>query len=148
MQALTNTEADMRAIHSVLNNYAFAIDTRDWPTFRGLFDKDSVAVYHGLGEFHGPDDILALVNGVISQCGPTQHLIGTVDIDLQDTTASVRSYLQAIHIGLGSHEGQRYTVWGEYHDRLEKRGERWVFTRRELHTLHSEGDIGIVVDED
>lgn len=142
----SDTAAEIRAVHSALNHYAFAIDTRDWPALKRLFDDDSVAVYHGLGDFHGPDAIVGLVSRVITQCGATQHLTGSVEIDVDGDRATARSYLQAIHIGIGPNEGKRYTVWGEYRDVLEKREARWVFTRRELFTLHSEGDIGIDLD--
>ena len=143
MQNNSDTAAQVRAVHATLNHYAFAIDTREWEALKQLFDDDSVAVFHGLGEFHGADAIADFISRVITQCGATQHLIGTVDIDINDGKATARSYLQAIHVGAGTHEGSRYTVWGEYRDTLEKRDERWIFTRRELHTLHSEGDIGI-----
>jgi len=145
MQNPSDAATDVRGIHSTLNQYAYAIDTRDWPALKQLFDENSVTLYHGLGEFHGPDAVVDFVRRVIVQCGATQHLIGTVDVDGAKGTA--RSYLQAIHIGIGAHEGQRYTVWGEYRDTLEKRGDRWVFLRRELHTLHSEGDIGLALED-
>ncbi|MFN2328388.1 MAG: nuclear transport factor 2 family protein [Chromatocurvus sp.] len=147
MENQSDAATDVRAIHSTLNQYAFAIDTRDWPKLKQLFDENSVTVYHGLGEFLGPDAAADFVRRVITQCGVTQHLIGTVDIEVDGAKGTARSYLQAIHIGIGENEGKRYTVWGEYRDTLEKRGERWVFLRRELHTLHSEGDIGITLED-
>lgn len=146
MQKTSDSAAAVHAVHSTLNAYAYAIDTRDWDGLSRLFGDDSMAIYHGLGEFRGAEAIVGLVRSVITQCGATQHLTGTVDIDVTDDTATARSYLQAIHVGMGDNEGQRYTVWGEYHDALEKRGDGWIFTRRELRTQHSEGDIGIVLD--
>lgn len=147
MQNETDTAAEIRAVHSTLNHYAFTIDTREWAALKQLFARDSVAVFHGLGEFHGPDAIADFISRVITQCGATQHLTGTVDINIDGGKATARSYLQAIHVGMGAHEGSRYTVWGEYRDTLEKRDEGWVFTRRELYTLHSEGDIGITLED-
>lgn len=147
MQNNTDTATAICAVNSTLNQYAFAIDRRDWPALTSLFADDSVAIFHGLGEFHGAEAIAGLIRRVISQCGATQHLTGTVDITVDGATATARSYLQAIHVGIGANEGSRYTVWGEYRDTLEFRGKRWIFLSRELHTLHSEGDIGIALED-
>lgn len=131
-------------IERVLNLYATALDGRDWMALEGVFSRDATAHYEGIGHFDGRDAIVELVRSVLSQCGPTQHLLGNVRIEVDGDEAQAKCYLQAIHAGLGDYEGRTLTVWGEYRDRLQRTGEGWRIVHRELAAIHSEGDIGIL----
>lgn len=130
-------------IERIINLYASALDNRDWQALEQVFTPDAVCNYGEVGVFEGRDAIQGLVQHVLGQCGPTQHLLGNVSIRVNGSEAEAHCYLQAIHPGLGDYEGQLLTVWGEYRDKLKRTADGWRITHRELASIHSEGDIGL-----
>lgn len=139
-----DTLLEQARIQSVLNLYATALDARDWAALDGVFTADASANYGELGEFRGRQAIVDLVSHVLNQCGPTQHLLGNYRIAVDGDSATAACYLQAIHVGLGAHQGKLMTVWGEYRDRLVKTADGWRIVHRQLAGIHAEGDIGVV----
>ncbi|MNG00245.1 hypothetical protein D3C84_831740 [compost metagenome] len=109
-----------------------------------MFAADAVAAYQDIGEFRGPAAIIGLIDSVIARCATTQHLLSNVQVDIRGQRATASSYLQAIYVGTGVHAGELQTLWGEYRDELEKRPEGWRIVRRELRTLHNQGDVGLL----
>ncbi|NHO66866.1 nuclear transport factor 2 family protein [Aestuariicella hydrocarbonica] len=132
-----------RDIKNVLIEYATALDSKIYERLENVFLPDSLAVYYGVGECQGLAEITALVSGVLSQCGQTQHLLSNYQIQVEGQIAWAKCYLQAIHVGKGDYEGELMTVWGEYSDELKLTDQGWRIARRELETLHSQGDIGL-----
>jgi len=137
------TVGDIEAIRAVLTLYAKSLDRRDFGAMRRVFTPDATGNYHAAGSYQGADVLSAFFEGVLSQCGPTQHLLGSMDVRVQGDTATASTYLQAIHIGSKpGFEGQRLTVWGEYRDQLVRTAEGWRIRHRELAPIHAEGDVG------
>lgn len=135
---------DIEAIRSVLTLYAKSLDRRDFGAMKRVFTPDATGNYHESGSYQGVETLSAFFARVLGQCGPTQHLLGTMDIHVQGDTATASTYLQAIHIGSKrGFEGKRMTVWGEYRDQLVRTAEGWRIRHRELVPIHAEGDIGI-----
>lgn len=130
-------------IQVILNRYATALDSRDWPALNDVFTENASAHYEGVGQFEGRTAIVKLVRHVLEQCGPTQHLLGTCSIEVDGDTAKAKCYLAAIHAGIHEYEGKTQTVWGEYRDRLVKTSHGWRIVHRELAIIHGQGDIGI-----
>mgnify|MGYP003700406985 CR=1 FL=1 len=130
-------------IEKVLNRYATALDSRNWSELAEVFAPDATANYQGIGLCNGLGEIVELVKSVLGQCGPTQHLLGNVDVQVNGSEAQARCYLQAIHVGIGDYEGQILTVWGEYRDELRRTPAGWRIVYRELAGIHTEGDIGL-----
>lgn len=144
--ATLETLLDEARIHRLLTRYAEALDARDYDALDEVFAEDASAHYEGIGHFAGRDAIKGLMRRALEPCGPTQHLLGTVRIDVTGTHAQARCYLQAIHVGKGDYTGKLYTVWGEYRDRLELTAGGWRIAHRELAGIHAEGDIGLQFD--
>jgi phenylpropionate dioxygenase-like ring-hydroxylating dioxygenase large terminal subunit/ketosteroid isomerase-like protein len=136
--------SDQAEIEALLQQYACAIDQRNLVLLDQVFEADSLACYAGLGEFHGTQAIAAAIENAIARCSTTQHMLSNVKVQVSGQRATARSYLQAIHVGVGKHAGELQTLWGEYRDELEKRPAGWRIIRRELITLHNQGDIGLL----
>lgn len=137
------TVGDIEAIRAVLTLYAKSLDRRDFGAMRRVFTPDATGNYHAAGSYQGADVLSAFFERVLSQCGPTQHLLGSMDVQVRGDTATASTYLQAIHIGSKpGFEGQRLTVWGEYRDQLVRTAEGWRIRHRELAPIHAEGDVG------
>lgn len=133
---------DEARIARLLMRYADALDARDWAALDAVFAADASARYQGIGDFHGRDAIVAVVRDALAACGPTQHLLGNIRIEVDGDRASARCYLQAIHAGLGARAASTLSVWGEYRDRLARGPEGWRIVHRELALCHIAGDIG------
>jgi len=140
---MTETQNDYREIEAVLNRYASALDGKQYDLLNQVFVPEATAHYVGLAECKGLGSIKELISGVLDRCGPTQHLLGNVRIELNGDKATARCYLQAIHVGLGDYADQLHTVWGEYRDRLVKTADGWRIAYRELAVIHAQGDIGL-----
>jgi hypothetical protein len=138
------TLSDREEIRDVLVLYAKTLDKRDYGGLRGVFTADATGDYHEAGRHEGRDQLSAFVEGALSQCGPTQHLLGSIDVNVQGDTATAHCYLTAIHVGKKpGYEGKILTVWGSYRDRLVRTAEGWRIKHRELETTHADGDIGM-----
>ena len=136
--------SDREEIRDVLVLYAKSIDTRDYAGLRGVFAADATGNYFAAGAHAGLAKISAFIERALSQCGPTQHLLGSIDVTVAGDTATAHCYLQAIHVGIQpGYEGKVLTVWGTYRDRLIRTPAGWRICYRELETTHADGDIGM-----
>jgi 3-phenylpropionate/cinnamic acid dioxygenase small subunit len=131
-----------RRIERVLMAYTTALDQRDWAALDDVLAPDATAHYTSLGHFASRAEMVSMFKAFLERCGTTQHLLGNMRIEVDGDKATAACYLQAIHVGLGQHQGKMLTVWGEYRDRLELRPEGWRIVHRELAVLHAAGDIG------
>ena len=68
--------------------------------------------------------IVNLLRSFLDACGPTQHLLGNVLIEVQGDRASSRAYVSDMHLGSGVTEGQTFSTLGDYHDEWRLVG--WV----------------------
>lgn len=134
-----------RAIEDLLVKYATALDSRQYDLLSEVFVDDAVAVYVGVAECDGLQNIVKLVSSVLVQCAVTQHLLGNFRIAINGNEATAQCYLQAIHTGQGDYANALHTVWGEYSDKLVLTDRGWRIQHRELRTLHAAGDIGLVL---
>ncbi|HJV86893.1 MAG TPA: nuclear transport factor 2 family protein [Noviherbaspirillum sp.] len=132
-------------INQVLLQYATLLDARNWAGLDEVFTADASVNYHGVGAFEGRPAIVGVIQGFLDKCGPTQHMIGNVRVNVDGKQARAKCYLQATHAGQGSHAGKTMTVWGEYCDHLQLGPKGWRIVHRELFVQHVEGDIGVAL---
>lgn len=135
---------DERAIRDGLARFARAIDRRDWPALGHAFAAD-LSFDYGSGETqHGIAALEAQMRRFLDGCGPTQHLIGSIIVELDGDCAVSRTYVQARHQRVGDPAGAVFDSSGEYVDRWERRAEGWRIVRRDaLWQVHS-GDPAIL----
>ena len=136
--------SDYEQIRAVLTLYAKALDRRDYAALKRVFTPDATGNYHEAGTYQGIDAITGLMERALSQCARTQHLLGSMDIEIRGDEATASTYLQAIHVGKNpGYEGKLLTIWGEYRDQLVRTPEGWRIKYRELETTYAQGDIGM-----
>ena len=123
---------DRAAIIAVLNRYAQACDTRDWKLFEQVFTPDVIGDY-GAG-YERPDraSIIASVQSHLGGCGPTQHLLGNYDVEVDGDQATSSCRVRAYHCGTGDETGLFYECFGRYDDRLLRTPEGWRITHRRM----------------
>jgi hypothetical protein len=103
-----------------------------------LFDYGSGHVESGLGALH------ALISRHLDHCGGTQHLIGSIMVDIDGDTAVSRAYIQARHQREGDFVGPVFDSNGEYIDRWERRAEGWRIVHRTAAWAANTGEAEII----
>ncbi len=87
-----------------------------------MFDDATAEL--GAGPLEGSAAIAESIRGYLDACGPTQHLLGNVlvDVDLAAGTATSRAYVSDVHLGQGSRSELTFSTLGDYHDTWERDG--------------------------
>ena len=87
---------------------------------------------HPGGRLIGVDDIVARTRTALTPLDASQHLIGTilVDVDPGGERATASSYFQAQHVRHGTEGGELLAIAGTYRDELARIAGRWQITHR------------------
>jgi SnoaL-like domain len=118
-----------RCIYRNLVAFARAMDERNWPLFADFTTEDMTASL-GSGELQGRDTIVTFMRSFLDDCGPTQHLLGNVIIDVDGDTAKSSAYVSDMHIGGGDKSGLTFRTLGCYDDDWVNIDGSWRMTRR------------------
>ena len=134
-----------RAVRDGLARFARVLDSKDWAALGDVFAAD-ITFDYGLGEQAGMAALTENMRRFLDRCGPSQHLIGSITIEVgPDRNSAVsRAYVQARHQRPGDQQGPVFDTNGEYVDRWERRSTGWRIVRRDaLWHTHS-GDAGVL----
>ena len=73
-----------REIARAVVRFARAMDDREWAVLHEVMLPDATADL-GTGTLRGPAEVVAVIRSFLDGCGPTQHLLGNmlVDVDLE-----------------------------------------------------------------
>jgi hypothetical protein len=120
-----------RDIARQLAGFARAMDARDWAALDSVIAEEASADF-GTGEVSGRAAIIRVMRSFLDDCGPTQHLLGnlTIDLDADGTAARSRCYVSDLHLGSGAQAARTFQTLGEYQDSWARRAGRWWLTRR------------------
>ncbi len=88
---------DERAIERALILFARAMDERDWSTMAAILTHDAFGDF-GTGPLAGSAAIIELIRSYLDNCGPTQHLLGNVIVEVDGDTATSLAYVRDIHL--------------------------------------------------
>jgi hypothetical protein len=129
---------DERDITRGLGRFARVLDEKRWGDLPTVFAKDLTFNYGADSEEIGIQALENQMRKYLDVCGPTQHLLGSIMIDVDGDHAISHAYVQARHQRCDDPAGIIFDSTGEYHDRWERRAEGWRITRRDaiwfLHT--------------
>lgn len=132
-----------REIYRALVRVARAMDERDWGALDPIVRADATADL-GLGQVNGREAIVGVMRSFLDDCGPTQHLLGNVMIEVDGDSARSSCYVSDMHKGTGDKAALTFSTLGEYHDRWQREGGTWRMTHRtKLNRAHI-GDIGVL----
>ena len=125
-----------RAIARALAQFARAMDERNWAALDELLVAEATADF-GTGPVTGRAAIVALMRSYLDDCGPTQHLLGNLTVEVAGDEARSRCYVADLHLGLGDKAHLTFRTLGEYHDRWQRRdGRWWLVNRTKLNHAH------------
>ena len=121
---------DERAIERALTLFARAMDDRDWATMAQILTNDAQADL-GTGRLSGSTAIIDLIRGFLDKCGPTQHLLGNVVVDVAGDIATSRAYIRDVHLGSAADPSVRFYTLGDYRDTWHRAGDgAWRLAER------------------
>ncbi len=118
-----------REIGRALYGFARAMDERDWNAITQIMTEDATAEM-GTGPLADRSQVIALMRSFLDDCGPTQHLLGNLVIDVSGDQAVSRCYVSDMHKGAGDKDHLTFSTIGEYHDRWQKIDGRWRMVHR------------------
>ncbi|HUH38015.1 MAG TPA: nuclear transport factor 2 family protein [Spongiibacteraceae bacterium] len=118
-----------REIYRAVVGVARAMDDRDWTALEALLLPDMTADM-GTGPLQGSAAVIAMIRSFLDDCGPTQHLLGNVMIDVDGDTARSRAYVSDMHVGVDDKAGRTFSTLGDYHDQWRRVEGRWRISHR------------------
>ena len=146
---MTETAMDLdtllaeREIYRALVRIARAMDDRDWQALDSLLLADATADL-GMGAIAGRHEIVAFIRTFLDACGPTQHLLGNVLIEVDGDRAGSRCYVSDMHKGQAEKSHLTFSTLGDYHDKWRKVEGGWRLSHRtKLNRAHL-GDISVL----
>ncbi|WP_273733318.1 nuclear transport factor 2 family protein [Mycolicibacterium septicum] len=121
---------DERDIERALNLFARAMDNRDWAAMAATLAHDVEGDF-GTGRLVGVAAIVDMIRGFLDSCGPTQHLLGNIIIDVVDDAATSKAYIRDVHLNTAGDPSTRFYTLGDYHDTWRRDDDgRWRITER------------------
>lgn len=137
---------DERDIMRGLARFARILDNKAYDDAGEVF-AEQVSFNYGIGgEQEGLGALCGLFRQFLDRCGPTQHLLGSVVVDVEGDSAVSRSYVQARHQRRDDVMGPVLDTNGEYVDRWERLPQGWRIVRRDAHWSVFTGDLAILED--
>lgn len=141
------TDSIERVLLNKLGDFARCLDQRNWQKLDEVFSQTISFDYaDGRGEQRGMEALKRQFQTFLDACGPSQHLLGSIQID-EGPTAGVlitRCYVQARHQGKGEKEALFFDSNGEYVDQWIKEPQGWRIIDRRVTWAMLQGDIAVL----
>jgi hypothetical protein len=134
---------DHLALTNQLSRFARMLDQRDWEAVPSIFAAE-ISFDYGEGEQSGLPALLATFRKYLDICGPTQHLLGSIIVEINGDTARTQAYVQARHQGAAGKEGSFLDSNGDYIDQWVRQESGWLITRRDARWLIYKGDPSVI----
>lgn len=121
---------DERDVQRALNLFARAMDERDWAAMAEILAEDAQGDL-GTGRLEQRAAIIDVIREFLDKCGPTQHFLGNIIIDVTGDTAVSRAYIRDVHLNSTADPSTRFYTIGDYHDTWRRRPDgSWCLTER------------------
>lgn len=133
-----------REISHNLGLFARILDRREWSRIGEVFADDITFNYGDGEERAGAEALRWNFSRFLDVCGPSQHLLGSIQIEVEGAGAISRSYVQARHQGAGAKAHLFLDTNGEYIDRWQRRAEGWRIVRRDVRWDIAMGDFTVL----
>ena len=135
--------ADERSIRHRLAAFARTLDQRQWDSLGEVFAPEAQLVY-GAHQPQGLAAIEAHFRGFLGGCGPSQHLLGNIDIDVQGDHAHSWAAVCASHRAAGKDDTREFTARGNYLTQWSRLPQGWRVARWEWQNGWFSGDFSIL----
>ncbi len=138
--------SDDRAIMNTLAAFPRVVDGKHWERIGEVFAADITFDYGDGGEKKGLDALLEQFSKFHERCSAMQHLLGSIQLEIDGDSAISRAYVQARHQGKGDKSSAIFDTHGEYVDQWQRRPEGWRIVRRDASWSLFAGDPSVLFD--
>ncbi len=133
---------DINEVRNLGATYCRACDLKSLDVLRQAFAEDVVVDFGG-HQVRGIEQVGAVILGVLTNVGTTQHLIGSQTVTVVGDRATHRAYVQAQH--LAPADPKDWTLFGGmYTDECERGPDGWRIVRRHYEQLWDLGNTAMV----
>ena len=137
---------DERIILNTLSAFPRIVDGKQWGRVEEVF-ADDVSFNYGDGrEQQGLPALLHQFQQFHNRCSAMQHLLGSIQLELDGDKALTRAYVQARHQGKDNKSDSIFDTHGEYTDHWERRPVGWRIVRRDAVWTLFAGDQSVLFD--
>ena len=105
---------DEREIQHRLVGFTQCLDRREWGRLGEVFAPDALAVY-GEHRASGLEAIEKHFRAFLGGCGPSQHLLGNIEIQVEGNAACSFASVCASHRAVGKQDAREFIARGNYH---------------------------------
>ena len=145
----TQTLWDKHLIEQVYFRYCEVIDAKDFDRLDEVFTLDAVGDYRSANTHldQGLASLAARLKvgmGPQSDCGPTQHNVLNIRLEIEGDRATGKAHFYAVHQGINGHEGALYSCWGQYDDQWVRAPAGWRIAQRDYRNFLTEGPVGVI----
>ena len=134
---------DHQDISNLLARYARGLDAHDWDAVAACFEPSAAFVHPG-GVQDGADAIVDRARNALTPLTASQHLLGTMVIDVDGDTAHASTYFQAQHVREGTPGGATFIIAGTYDDDLVRGTDGWRIRERRQSYTWRDGNPDVV----
>jgi hypothetical protein len=140
MRPINTKIEDIAAITRIINQYALAIDLREWTMMDEVFHPEGEIVM-GEWRFTAARGV-AHIRECIERCSLTHHANSNIMVDVNGDRARATTYVRAWHRG-GPGDGQSFECVGQYLDELVRTPVGWRISRRDERVELIQGDFAL-----
>ena len=132
-----------RDIRHGLARFAEVVDARAWDRLGEVFAPDAVTVY---GEFRseGIASIEEHFRRFLGRCGPSQHLLGNIEVTVDGDAARSRASVLASHRSADRDDGREFVAYGGYDTVWRREASGWRVTAWTWRQGWFRGDIAVL----
>jgi hypothetical protein len=127
-------------IVAALNRFASILDHRAWDRVGEVLAPDAVAY----GEVGIDAVIQNSLRRYLGGCGPSQHLLGNYQVEVDGDRATSLTYARVYHQGHGERSDRAWECMGEYRDTWTRTAQGWRMTSREFVVTIAVGDFSVL----
>jgi ketosteroid isomerase-like protein len=135
---------DEREIAIGLGRFARILDGREWDAVDEVFAEDVTFNYGDGREQSGIEAITLQFSSFLDDCGPSQHLLGSIQVTVEGDKGLSRAYVQARHQGTTGKAHLFLDSNGEYIDRWKRLPDGWRIVRRDVVWHMMQGDMSVL----
>lgn len=131
---------DRAAVSDLLNDFARALDDRDWEGYAANYTEDGVLDIAPTIRHEGREGMAEFVAASLGRYAATHHLSSNHRIDLDGDIATTRSYLLAAHVFDAEQPHRHADGAGWYRCRVRRTAEGWRFEHVALVVRYVSGE--------
>jgi hypothetical protein len=138
------------AVRTVVARIAHTIDGRHWSDLRALYADevtiDYTSLFGGDVQRQAGDGLIAAWRQMLSPLDATQHLVGAIDVRLNDGGAVAECHVRGYHVCARAPGGPEWMVSGQWMIDLAEVDHRWLVTGMTLRTFYQTGNRNVLAE--